>query len=141
MNYTVCDNELKVCDFLRLFSSVGWGELDEDMAKTALENSWATFHVEYKGKVIAMGRLLGDGAMSFFLKDFVVLPEFQGQGIGRLLLNHIEMYIAIQLKPGWSGYLQLVSSKDKDAFYSKMGYRYHPNQQSGPGMSKWIDAR
>ena len=140
MNYTVCDNELKVCDFLRLFSSVGWGELDEDMAKTALENSWATFHVEHDDKVIAMGRLLGDGAMAFFLKDLVVDPEYQGKGVGKVLVAHIEEYIKAELKPGWSGYLQLVSSKGKEDFYTKLGYNTHPHDHSGPGMSKWINS-
>lgn len=85
-----------------------------------------------------MARLLGDGAMSFFLKDFVVEPEYQGQGIGRVLLTHIEEYIRSQLKPGWEGYLQLVSSKGKENFYSKLGYATHPHEHSGPGMSKWI---
>ena len=85
-----------------------------------------------------MGRLLGDGAMSFFLKDFVVDPECQGSGIGRVLLTHIEEYICAQLKPGWAGYLQLVSAKGKEEFYQKLGYMAHPNEHSGPGMSKWI---
>lgn len=138
MKYTILDNQLHTDDFIRLFASAGWGELPADMVETTLANSYATFSVKSEDKVIAMARLLGDGAMSFFLKDFVVEPECQGYGIGRMLLTHVEKYIRSQLKPGWEGYLQLVSSKGKESFYSKLGYATHPHEHSGPGMSKWI---
>ena len=138
MQYMILDNQLQVEDFIRLFAGAGWGELPWDMVETSLANSYATFSVKSGDKVIAMARLLGDGAMSFFLKDFVVEPEYQGSGIGRVLLTHVEEYIRAQLKPGWEGYLQLVSSKGKEGFYQKLGYAVHPHEHSGPGMSKWI---
>lgn len=89
-------------------------------------------------KVIAMARLVGDGAMSFFLKDMVVEWKYQGNGIGCILLTHVEEYIRAQLQPGWEGYLQLVSAKEKEKFYEKLGYAIHPHEHSGPGISKWI---
>lgn len=137
--YTIINNQLNADEFIRLFASAGWGEPPRDMVETSLVGSWATFSVYREEKVIAMARLLGDGAMSFFLKDLVVEPQYQGQGIGRRLLQHVENYIADQLKPGWNGYLQLVSAKDRDAFYEKCGYASHPNDHSGAGMSKWIE--
>lgn len=138
MQYMILDNQLQVGDFIRLFASVGWGELPKDMVEISLANSYATFSVKSGDKVIAMARLLGDGAMSFFLKDMVVEPEYQGSDIGRTLLTHVEEYIYAQLKPGWEGYLQLVSAKGKEGFYQKLGYAVHPHEHSGPGMSKWI---
>lgn len=138
MEYTILDNKLQADDFIRLFASAGWGELPQDMVEASLTNSYATFSVESEDKVIAMARLLGDGAMSFFLKDLVVEPEYQGSGIGRVLLTHVEEYIRAQLNPGWEGYLQLVSAKGKEEFYQKLGYAVHPHEHSGPGMSKWI---
>lgn len=139
MEYRIIENQLKAEDFIRLFSGAGWGELSRDMVETALANSYATFSVESENRVIAMGRLLGDGAMSFFLKDLVVEPEYQGHGIGRALLAHIEDYIRRRLKPGWNGYLQLMSAKGKEGFYSALGYAVHPHEHSGAGMSKWIN--
>lgn len=138
MKYIILDNELHTDDFIRLWASAGWGELPPDMVETSLTNSYATFSVKSENNVIAMARLLGDGAMSFFLKDFVVEPRYQGHGIGCALLTHIEDYIRSQLKSDWAGYLQLVSSKGKENFYSKLGYTIHPHDHSGPGMSKWI---
>ena len=138
MNCIILDNQLNTDDFLRLFAAAGWGDLPRTMAETALQNSYATFSVLYENKIIGMARLLGDGAMAFFLKDFVIDPTFQGRGAGRKLLAHIEEYIRSQLQPGWTGYLQLVSAKGKEAFYCKAGYALHPHERSGAGMSKWI---
>ena len=140
MEFDIIDNQLKTDDFLRLFAAAGWGDVPRSMADTALKNSYATFSVLYKNQTIGMARLLGDGAMSFFLKDFVIEPSFQGKGAGRLLLHHIEEYIRAQLKPGWNGYLQLISAKGKENFYQKSGYAVHPHDHSGAGMSKWIPA-
>ena len=139
MEYIILDNELQADDFIRLFASAGWGEVPKDMVETSLANSYATFSVKSGDKVIAMARLLGDGAMSFFLKDLVVDPDCQGCGIGRVLLTHVEEYIHEQLKPGWKGYLQLVSAKGKEEFYQRLGYVVHPHEHSGPGMSKWLE--
>lgn len=138
MPIEIRDNQLRAEDFIALFAAAGWGDVPYAMAQTALENSYATFSVHRDGQVIAMARLLGDGAMAFFLKDFAVLPAFQGKGIGRLLNAHIEEYIRSRLQPGWHGYLQLVSAKGKESFYLKMGYTAHPHEHSGPAMSKWI---
>ncbi|MBQ3156651.1 MAG: GNAT family N-acetyltransferase [Clostridia bacterium] len=138
MNYIIEDNQLRAEDFVRLFASAGWGELPCDLVQIVLLNSYATFSVVCGDRVIAMARLLGDGAMSFFLKDFVVEPSFQGHGIGRSLLLHIEEYIHTRLQSGWEGYLQLVSAKGKEGFYQKAGYSLHPNEHCGSGMSKWI---
>lgn len=138
MNFTIHDNILDTDDFLRLFAAVGWGELPRDMAETAIKNSYAVFSVSAGDETVAMARLLGDGAMAFFLRDLAVAPEYQGQGIGKALMTHIEEYTARQLLPGWDGYFQLVSAKRKEGFYRSLGYVSHPNDHSGAAMSKWV---
>lgn len=138
MNYKITENDLKEEDFIRLFKSAGWGEVPYDIVSTSLKNSYATFSVKAGEQVIAMGRLLGDGGMAFFLKDLIVQPEYQGRGIGRALLVYIEEYIKGQLKEGWRAYFQLVSAKGKEGFYQKCGYVEHPGENSGPAYSRWI---
>ena len=138
MSFTLHDGQLQPPDFIRLFEDAGWGTLPHDVVAIALENSWATFTVESEGSVIAMARLLGDGAMSFFLKDLVVEQSHRGQGVGRLVMAHIEAYIRQRLHPGCEGYLQLVSAKGREGFYQQLGYALHPHEHSGAGMSKWL---
>lgn len=45
-----------------------------------------------------MARLLADGGITFYLKDFVILPEFQGKGMGKALLEYVQNYIKINSK-------------------------------------------
>lgn len=136
----ILDNELSADDFIRLFAAAGWGEPPADLTHAALAGSYAVFSARLNGQTVAMARLLGDGAMSFFLKDFVVHPAVQGRGVGKALFDHVEDYIRKQLKPGWHSYLELSSAPGKEGFYERLGFAAYPNEQNGSGMSKWIHA-
>lgn len=138
MAFTIRDNCLSTLDLLALFKLAGWGTPNADMAETSIKNSYATFEVLDGERTIAMARLLGDGGMAFFLKDLIVHPDYQGQGVGKILLSHIEEYIKEQLKPGWDARFQLMSAKGKDGFYKKMGYTEHPHEYGGPGFTKML---
>lgn len=43
-----------------------------EQVQIGLKNSYVTFSVVENNKVIEMARLLGDGAMPFYIKDFVI---------------------------------------------------------------------
>ena len=135
---TILENQLTVSDFSHLFQSAGWGCPCEKMIQVSLEKSYATFSVEEDGKVIGMARLLGDGGMAFYLKDFVILPEFQGQGIGKALLEYVENFIKNELEDGWTTCLELMSAKGKEEFYKKRGFEERPTETGGAGMHKML---
>ena len=139
MEYPIKHNELGADDFIRLFDSAGWGKPDRRLVERSLRNSYVTFSVHDGEKVVAMARLIGDGGMAFFPKDLIVAPEYQGQGIGKALLEHIEEYIRGELEEGWWSYFQLMSAKGKDEFYLKCGYKSHPHEHSGHGFTKIIE--
>ena len=134
----IINNALTVADFLCLFASVGWGCPPEKMVEVSLKNSYATFVVEEDGHVIGMARLLGDGGMAFYLKDFVILPEYQGKGIGKLLLEHVQDYIRNDMEEGWKTCLELMSAKGKEGFYEKLGFEERPTENGGAGMMKML---
>ena len=85
-------------------------------------------------------RLLGDGGMSFYVKDFAVLPSYQSRGVGSLLLDSVQQYIRETIRPGWAVSLELISSKGAVAFYKRKGFEERPSEDDGPGMMKmlWI---
>ena len=86
--------------FLKLYSSVGWEAPGLEQVEKALENTIAAFTAYENGKAIGMVRLIGDGGMSFYIKDFSVVPSFQGMGVGTLLLGEVENFIRKTIKPG-----------------------------------------
>ena len=139
MEYRIEHNTLTPEEHMALWESAGWGSLDRELVENSLRGSYATFAVRDGGRIIAMARIIGDGGMAFFLKDLVVSPYYQGKGIGRELLAHIEDFIRGELKEGWWSYLQLMSAKDKEEFYLKCGYKAHPHERSGAGFTKVIE--
>ena len=57
----------------------------------ALQNTIATFVAYENDTPVGMVRVIGDGGMSFYIKDFVVVPEYQSKGVGRLLIESISL--------------------------------------------------
>ena len=135
---TIQVNTLSPNLFLRLYQSVGWDAPGLNQIEKALGGSLASF-CAYDGDIpVGMARLIGDGGMSFYIKDFAVLPEYQGQGVGRTLMNAMESWIKEQLQPGWAVSLELISSKGREAFYEKFGFEQRPNDWDGAGMMKMV---
>lgn len=134
----ILENVLTATDFIRLYESVGWGKKDEDIVRVSLKNSYVTFAVTEGEKVIGMARLLGDGGMAFYLKDLIILPEFQGKGIGKELLKYVQNYIKNKIEDGWQTSLELMSAKGKEEFYKKFGFEERPSEYTGAGMMKRI---
>lgn len=50
--------------------------------------------------------------MSFYVKDFAVVPDAQGKGVGHTLLEAAEAYILEHIDPGWAVSLELISSQE-----------------------------
>ena len=76
-----------------LTESAGWGYSTIEQVEIALKNSLYTVCIIEGNKVIGMGRMIGDNSMSYFIKDVVVIPEYQGKGVGKLIINDILSYI------------------------------------------------
>lgn len=124
--------------FTELYSSVGWEPPCQEQIRIALRNSLATFTALENGKSVGMVRLIGDGGMSFYLKDFAVHPEYQAKGVGKKLLHALEQFILGSIAPGWTVSLELISTKEALPFYRKMGFEERPCAWDGPGMTKML---
>jgi GNAT superfamily N-acetyltransferase len=131
-------NDLTSEVFLSLYTSVGWEPPCEAQVRVALQNSLATFTALDDGKLVGMARLIGDGGMSFYIKDFAVLPSHQGKGIGARLIRALEGYIRDTVVPGWAVSLELISTNEAVPFYNRMGFKERPCEWDGPGMMKML---
>lgn len=53
-----------------------------EQVEQALKNDLLDIVAIVNDYVVGMGRLVGDGAMYWYLQEIIVLPEYQGNGIG-----------------------------------------------------------
>lgn len=134
MEQIVKENSLTPGEFIRLFRSVGWTPPCEEQVHAALRGSLIVFSVHSGGRALAMARIVGDGAMTFFIKDVAVDPEYQGKGLGRLLMSLAEDYIRRRLKYGWAASAELISAVGMEGFYRSLGF----SDGCGTGMMKMI---
>lgn len=124
--------------FLYLYASVGWEPPCVEQVEKALSNTIAAFTAYDKNQAVGMVRLIGDGGMSFYIKDFAVLPSYQAMGVGTLLMERLEKYIRERICSDWAVSLELISTKEAVPFYKKFQFEERPCEWDGPGMFKMI---
>ncbi len=136
MEVTLIDNDLTTKEYIDLCIAVGFYESSLEQAEKGLKHSLLTVKALCDGQVVGMGRIIGDGAIHWFLHDICVLPEYQGLGIGKKIVNRLVEFVEKSGIPGTRASIQLMAAKGKDEFYHKLGFISRPNEQSGPGMQK-----
>lgn len=120
--------------FNALAEAVGWGHPSISDIKEALKNSFYTVCVIYNGKFIAMGRIVQSSNMCFFIKDVAVLPEYQGKGVGKLLIENMLEFIKNEMPYGWKTYVELISVHGKEGFYERFGFEKRVAQKDWCAM-------
>ena len=121
-HWTIKHNELTAEEFCELWASV-WGE-PPSLAQTRLAMEHTLFRVSvFDGeRLIAMARMIGDMGLDYYIKDVVVHPEYQGKGIGRLLIGELLHFIQAHGIPGSAIFVELCAEPDKMPFYEKLGF-------------------
>ena len=122
IQFELADNVLKAEDFIRLKVATGFIERPLQQVEAALKNGLFNVSAICDGKVVGMGRLVGDGAMYWYLQEIVVLPEYQGKGIGKSIVNRLIEYIKSTAIPGTIIDIGLTAVKGKEPFYEKFGF-------------------
>jgi ribosomal protein S18 acetylase RimI-like enzyme len=126
------DNILTPEDFVRLRTATGFADIPLEHARKALQNGLINVSAIKDGELIGMGRLVGDGAMYWYLQEIVVLPEYQRQGIGAQLLEFAkEKYDCRFL---WT----LEKNKEAIHFYETHGFNLNGKRQLEEGTPEYI---
>ena len=81
---------------------------------------------------------VGWGLFPLEQAEAIVVPKYQGNGLGRVIMEHVMDFIHEQLKPGYRFMVSLCSAKGKEEFYKKFGFIVKPNDDVGPGMHQWF---
>ncbi|MUV03402.1 GNAT family N-acetyltransferase [Flavobacterium rakeshii] len=90
-------------------------------AKTGLSNSLHCVMLVHNDQVIGMGRIIGDGGCFCQVVDICVDPNYQGKGLGRLIMANLTDFINNHLPD--SCYVSLIADGDASYLYEKFGFK------------------
>lgn len=131
------ENQLDYNTYVSLRETVGWNNFSKEQTEIALRNSFYSITVQGAGQNIGMGRVIGDG-IYFTIVDVIVKPEFQGKGIGTLIIQNILKFIEDGMCSGSRVSIQLIAEMGKEDFYIKQGFKLIPHEYCGPALRKII---
>ena len=133
-------NYIEPEEYLNMRLSVGWPAFPKEQAEEGIKNSAFVCCIRKEDKPVAMARVIWDHGYTVFISDVIVKPEYQKQGLGRLLMEKIMDYLHGQLKTGYRFMVCLMAVKGKEEFYKKFGFIDRPNENFGCGMHQWLEA-
>ncbi len=109
---------------------VGWAPLSDSAAAKGLQNALYSVYALKGKEIIGCGRIVGDGAIYFYIQDIIVLPEYQGRGLGWQIMEYIMRYLEINATK--NAFIGLMAAKDVASVYEKFGFEKRPENR--PGM-------
>ena len=90
--------------------------VDEEIHRQSFENSHTVVFIFDDKKLIGFGRAISDGVRQAAIYDVAILPEYQGIGIGKLIIENI-----INDSPTCN--FILYASPGKEGFYESLGFK------------------
>ncbi|QFT29064.1 GNAT family N-acetyltransferase [Roseibium porphyridii] len=107
--------------YLQLRTNGGLSGYDRNAAEIGLKNSLFSVLLLDEGTPIGMGRLIGDGGCFVQVTDIVVLPAYQGLGLGKRIMAALTEFIETRLPP--TTYVSLIADVPANKLYEQFGFR------------------
>ena len=126
---TIKHNALTAEEFISLWESVWDGAPSLEQTTLAMEHTLFRVSIYDEEEVIAMARMIGDMGLCYYIKDVVVRPEYQKQGIGRMLIDELLNFIKENGVSGTDIFVELCAMPDKIPFYEKFGFSANEAQR------------
>lgn len=73
-----------------------------------------------EGKLVGMGRIIGDGGCHYQVVDIAVHPVHQGIGLGKKIMQHIQHYITQEVDE--DSYVSLIADQPADKLYRQFNF-------------------
>lgn len=102
---------------------------DEDLFYTSVRTSNKEAHAiqhstfitarRMSGRLMGLVRIIGDSTYEYYLTEVMVLPDYQGKGIGTLLMNNALDYCKA------NGFMKifLTAAPGRETYYSRFGFK------------------
>lgn len=117
-------------EYRRLRAAVGWDYGEPEAQERGLRGGLYSVCVVHEGAVVGCGRVVGDGGIYYHVQDIIVLPKYQGQGLGKRIMEAVMGYLDGHAQRG--AFIALLATAGKAPFYERFGFVVRPPER--PGM-------
>lgn len=118
-------------EFHKLRNAVDWNlrvrGISDERAQESLDKAPFCVCAYDEREIIGMVRLSGDSGMYGYIQDTIVLPEYQGKGVGSKMMEKVMGFV--RTKKGYL--LGVCPSKVSVEFYEKFGFKKRPENPNG----------
>jgi len=135
MTVNIIERRPTVAEFAAVTAAVGFRPHPPEAIAAGLANSLFVVCAVAEERVIGIGRVVGDGALHFYLTGVMVIPEYQRQGVGSRI---VEALLACVKRVTHANILvEALPLPGLDVFYSRFGFK--APRQYAPGMHLWLN--
>jgi GNAT superfamily N-acetyltransferase len=128
--YQVVERIPTVDEYNRIRQEAGLRIKNPEAVKRGLPRSLFSICIEYQGNTVGIGRVIGDGGLCFDLVDIAVIPDHQGKGLGKTIMDSLMNYVRTNALP--SAFVALMTEAKMISFYEKYGFAVRGPDR--PGM-------
>ena len=105
------------------------GNLKEEKVKKALEGTLFLVSVYEDDELIGLGRIVGDGGVTFVVSDIMVDKKFQRRGIANRIMEMIDQWFDENTHE--SSFITLLAKVPADKLYRKHHFCYLDENRVG----------
>ena len=131
----IVERRPSVAEYVALIESVGFRRRDPKAIAIALDNSIYAVCAVADGGVVGCGRVIGDGALHYYLTDVIVRPEWQRHGIGTGIVASLTSFV--EAVPYRNTVVGILALSGLTRFYGRHGYK--AQGPDAPAMVRWIN--
>lgn len=120
MEYEIREEVPPVDDYINIRLAAGLSRKSEEAARIGLSNSIYSVVAYYGEQKIGIGRVIGDGGCFFEITDMAVLPENQGKGVGKMIMEALVAHLKANAPS--TAFVSLFADHGTPEFYAKYGF-------------------
>ena len=124
--------EVKEFNYLR--ERIGKEKKDEETLELSLTNTVYSVSAYDYGTIVGYGRIIGDGAMYYYIKNIMVDPDYRNQKKGTTIMEMLMDKIKEYKEDEPNIIVSVGAAPGKEKFYRKFGFKTRQELYLGPQM-------
>jgi GNAT superfamily N-acetyltransferase len=133
--FEILDRRPTVAEFAAITAAVGFKPHPPEAIEIGLANSLFHACAIVGDRTIGIGRIVGDGALDFYLTGIMVAPEYQRRGVGTRIVE--SLLARVKQIPYTNTLVEALPLPGLENFYARFGFK--ACRQYAPGMHLWLN--